>query len=433
MWAANVHGHRRASFVVSGNEFITRTADFMTRASKWLVMAVLGLSGTVIYLLPFLREIYYEPLQRALQINNTQSGMLTSVFGMTSMFTYVIGGWVADRVSPRLLISLSLILTGLLGFALATFPSFPIALLIHALWGVTVTGMMWGALIKATREWAPPDQQGRAFGLLEAGRGVSEAAIVTIFVGVFARLGGDVPAFSKIISIYALMHVALGIVAWRVIAPSPPVRDAAQGAGLSDFVAAAKLPAVWLIAIVVMTSYCAYWGAYYFTPYVTEVFGMSVVVAGSIAAGKIWLKPGAAAIAGFVADRIGIWQSVAGCYVVLILSFALFGVLPGTASLTALMIANIIVASIAIFAHRGIYFALLEESRIPAVMTGTATGLISMIGFTPDIFMPLLGGILLDNYPGPTGYQLYFGFIAALSFVGLMASLAIGVMHRKKR
>ena len=398
----------------------------MNKASKWLVMAVLGLSGTVIYLLPFLRELYYEPLQAALGITNTQSGMLTAVFGMTSLFTYPIGGWVADRVSPRILISVSLISTGLLGFIFSTFPSYGVSLLIHALWGVSVTGMMWGALIKATREWAPPDEQGKAFGFLEAGRGISEALLATVLIAIFAQLGGDVPAFSKIIIIYSALHIALGIVAWRVIARGAPLRDEAPRSGWQDFVAAAKMPAVWLISIVVMTSYCAYWGAYYFTPYATEVFGMSVVVAGSIAAGKIWLKPGAAAIAGFVADRIGIWQSVAGGFVILIISFAGFAILPGTASLVTLMIANIVVASIAVFAHRGIYFALLEECHIPPLMTGTAAGLISMIGFTPDIFMPLVGGALLDAYPGAAGYQIYFGFIAILCTIGLLATMMIG-------
>ena len=393
-------------------------------------MAVLGLSGTVIYLLPFLRELYYKPLQAAIGINNSQSGMLTAVFGMSSLVAYPIGGWIADRVSPRLLISSSLISTGLIGFVFSTFPSYAVSLLIHALWGITVTGMMWGALIKATREWAPPDEQGKAFGLLEAGRGVSEALLATALVAVFAQLGGDVPAFSKIIIIYATIHVALGIIAWRVIAPGAPIRDENARSGLQDMIAAAKMPAVWLIAIVVMTSYCAYWGAYYFTPYASEVFGMSVVVAGSIAAGKIWLKPGAAAIAGFIADRIGIWQSVAAGFVILIISFAGFAILPGNASLVILMIANIIFASIAVFAHRGIYFALLEECRIPPLMTGTAAGLISMIGFTPDIFMPLIGGALLDRYPGAAGYQLYFGFIAVLCTIGLLAVLVIGRSRR---
>ena len=391
-------------------------------------MLVLGLSGTVIYLLPFLREIYYDPLQAALKINNTQSGMLNSVFGVTSLLTYFGGGWIADRVAARLLIALSLILTGLLGLMLVALPTFGVALVIHGLWGITVTGMMWGALIKATREWAPPTEQGRAFGLLEAVRGVSEALIASVFVALFARLGGDAPAFLRIVMIYSVMHIALGIIAWRVIAPGAPVRDAHAGNGVGDIAVALKMPAVWLIGLIVMTSYCAYWGAYYFTPYATAVFGMSAVAAGAIGAGKIWLKPGAAAIAGVVADRVGIWQTMAAGFVVLIASFALFAVLPGTTALIGVMIANIIVASIAVFAHRGIYFALLEETGIPATMTGTATGLISMIGFTPDIFMPLVGGMLLDRYPGATGYHLYFGFIAGLSVAGLFATLVVGRM-----
>lgn len=404
----------------------------MNNANRWVVMAVLGLSGTVIYLLPFLRELYYEPLSRALDITNTQSGMLTAIFGTTSLLTYPLGGWVADRVSSRLLISLSLVSTGLLGFVFSAFPSYNVALVIHALWGVTVTGMMWGALIKATREWAPPEQQGQAFGLLEAGRGVSEAALATIMVAIFAWLGGDLPAFWRIIVIYSVIHLALGIIAWRVLTPGAPQRDrVAEGAGLADVIAVLKMPAVWLIAIVVMTSYCAYWGAYYFTPYASEVFGMSVVAAGSIAAGKIWLKPVFAAAAGFLADRIGIWQTVAACFVVLILSFGGFAVLPGGASLVWLMIANIIIASIAIFAHRGVYFALLEECRISPLLTGTAVGVISMVGFTPDIFMPLLGGVLLDGYGGVEGYQIYFGIIAGLGLLGLMATLQIGRMHRR--
>jgi MFS family permease len=159
---------------------------------------------------------------------------------------------------------------------------------------------------------------------------------------------------------------------------------------------------------------------------------MSVVTAGAIGAGKIWLKPGAAAIAGFVADRVGIWQTVAACFVVIILSFGLFAVMPGTATLVSLMIINIVIASIVIFAHRGVYFALLEEAGIPAAMTGTAAGVISMIGFTPDIFMPLVGGALLDGYPGAAGYHAYFGLIAGLGVIGLACTVAVGKLEARE-
>lgn len=401
-----------------------QTSGQSTLLSRWTVMAVLGLSGTVIYLLPFLREVYYDPLKEALGLSNSQSGVLMATFGFTSMLAYIPGGWIADRVEPRLLIAGALISTGLLGFLFSTFPSYPVALAIHALWGITATGMMWGALIKATRDWASGAEQGKAFGLLEAGRGVSEAAFLSLFLAIFARLGGDTPAFASIVVQYSALHVALGVLAYVVIKPglSAPAGDSASLAG---FIRVVKMPNVWLIAIVVLAGYSAYWGAYYFTPYASDVFLMSAVAAGAIGAGKVWLKPLSALIAGFVADRVGVSKSVAACFLALIASFAGFVVLPGGAAMVALMIANIALASIAIFALRGVYFALLEESGIPTIVTGTATGIVSVIGFAPDVFMPLLGGALLDAFPGEAGYRIYFGFIAFLCVGGLIATLAL--------
>jgi len=406
-----------------------RIAPRATLASPWVVMAVLGLSGTVIYLLPFLREVYYDPLEEALSLTNSQSGVLMATFGLTSMLAYIPGGWIADKIEPRLLIAGALISTGLLGFVFSTFPSYPVALVIHALWGVTATGMMWGALIKATRDWAPASEQGKAFGLLEAGRGVSEAAFLSLFLAIFARLGGDTPAFAQIIIQYSILHVALGVVAFLVIG-----RGGSPGPGVAveidSIVRVMKMPHVWLIALVVLAGYSAYWGAYYFTPYASDVFLMSAVAAGAIGAGKVWLKPVAALAAGLIADRVGVGRSVAACFAVLIASFAGFVVLPDGAAMAAFMIGNIALASIAIFALRGIYFALLEESGVPATVTGAATGVISVIGFAPDVFMPLVGGALLDAHPGAAGYRLYFIFIAALCLIGLGATIGLSRLRK---
>jgi hypothetical protein len=96
----------------------------------------------------------------------------------------------------------------------------------------------------------------------------------------------------------------------------------------------------------------------------------------------------------------------------------------------ALMLVNVAVASLAIFALRGIYFALLEEGGIPVAVTGTAAGVISMLGFTPDIFMPLVGGALLDAFPGEAGYKFYFGFIMFLCACGAGAAI---VLRRKAK
>ena len=36
---------------------------------------------------------------------------------------------------------------------------------------------------------------------------------------------------------------------------------------------------------------------------------------------------------------------------------------------------------------------------------GGLIGVASVIGFTPDVFMPVVSGAILDNYPGLTGYR----------------------------
>jgi nitrate/nitrite transporter NarK len=97
------------------------------------------------------------------------------------------------------------------------------------------------------------------------------------------------------------------------------------------------------------------------------------------------------------------------------------------------MLINATVVSVAIFALRGIYFALLEEGGVAPAVTGTAAGVISAIGFTPDVFMPLLGGLLLDAYPGAEGYRYFYAIIAVLCACGCLAAYCIMRNSAKQR
>ena len=302
----------------------------------------------------------------------------------------------------------------------------------HGLWGITVTGMMWGALIKATRDWAPASDQGKAFGFLEAVRGLSQAVIVSILIWVFAQIGGDVSAFGSVVMIISALHIMLGLVAWSVIAPGKTSNDQSSRSTSAEFKAALRMPVVWLISIIIFASYSAYWGGRYFTPYASQSFGLTVIVAAAIGTIRMWVRPVPSAAAGYIADRFGIWQTVAVCFVGMIISFALFAAIPGNPRLVAAMIINIVLVSIFLFAQRGVYFALLEEGGVPPAITGTAIGVISMIGYSPDIFMPLIAGMLLDKYPGAPGYQFFFALITGLCVAGLIATLMIGRMHKAK-
>lgn len=401
----------------------------MNQIRRWLIMTCLCLSGGVIYLLPFLREVYYIPMQKALSLTNTQLGVLMSVFGAVSMVFYFPGGWLADRVSPRKLLTIALVSSGMAGLYFATFPSYAICIAIHAFWGISITFVFWAALIKATRNWAPSHEQGRAFGILESGRGIAEVVSSTALLAVFAQLGSENLALSWVIILLSLLTILLGIMSWFSLEDSARVNSRKDRTnkkiGMKDIFKVLQMPVVWLISVVILAAYSAYWGSYYFTPYATDVFLMSVVFGGAIGVGKMWLKPLAALGAGFLADKVGIARTTSWFFLVLIVIFIAFSFIPGDSNLLFILILNTAIASSAIFALRGIYFALLEEGRVPIIITGTATGIVSVIGFTPDVYMPMVGGILMDRFPGSMGYRYFFIFIAFLCALGFLAALLI--------
>lgn len=398
----------------------------MTTVRRWLLMAVMSFSGGAIFLLPFLQEVYYIPLAEALELNNTEVGGLMSIFGAFSLLSYFPGGWLADRWSPRKLMSSSLILTGAAGLYFATFPGYAVSMAIHALWGVLISLLFWGAMIRTTRNWAPAEQQGRAYGILESGRGIGEILPSMGLLAVFAALGSTRLALVQVVVLLSATIILLGVLSWFVVEDGPGRdSDGEHKVGKSEILAVLKMPIVWLITVVILTAYCGYWGLFRFTPFATEVFALSVTVGAMISVGKMWLKPIAALAAGFVADRFGITRSIIWLFALLIGAYCIAAFVPGKENFIPVMLISLTIASITVFAMRGIYFALLEEGGVPSAVTGTAAGVISAIAFTPDIFMPLLGGIIIDQYPGPEGYRYYFLATAAICGVGLVAALII--------
>jgi MFS family permease len=127
-------------------------------------------------------------------------------------------------------------------------------------------------------------------------------------------------------------------------------------------------------------------------------------------------------VSGFIADRFGISRTSMALLLLMTLSFALFTVTPARASLLPLVLLNGAVAALTIYALRGIYFALLDEQGVPTAVTGTAAGAASLIGFTSDVYMPVVSGAILDKFPGLPGYRVLFGAVTIIAVLGTIAA-----------
>ena len=79
-----------------------------------------------------------------------------------------------------------------------------------------------------------------------------------------------------------------------------------------------------------------------------------------------------------------------------------------------------ILIALGTYSLRGIYFALIEEIKAPIQVTGTLVGIISVIGFTPDIFMSLLIGYMLGNDPTVLEYQKLFILFTLFPLLGVV-------------
>ena len=184
-----------------------------------------------------------------------------------------------------------------------------------------------------------------------------------------------------------------------------------------------RMPTVWLQALIVICAYVGYKSTDDFSLFASDAFGYNDVAAAQIGTISFWVRPVAAVAAGLFGDRIGLSRATALSFVILIagsLAISLGALQPG---LHWMLVATIVGTSVGIYALRGLYFALFQEGRVPLVVTGSAVGLVSVIGYTPDVFMGPLMGVLLDRWPGELGHQYVFAVLSFSAMVGLVASI----------
>ncbi len=407
------------------------------KVRRYLALLALVVAGESIFLLPFVLSRVFRPVfLDVFEITNLQLGTAFSLYGVIAMVSYFAGGPLADRFEVRRLLAIALLATSAAGVVMATIPTLGVLTLLYGIWGLTTIFLFWAALIKTTRELGDSNQ-GLAFGVLDGGRGLFAAVLASLSVMLFAALlPADVEsasfeqradALSTIIMIYSGMGVCSALLVWLFIPggkSSPSQADPhAQSFTLQGLKKVMGMRAVWLQALIILCAYVAYKSTDNFSLYARDAFGYDDVAALSLGTISFWMRPVAAIGAGLLADRLN-------CFTMLLISFAIvmFGnaimaaglIAPGVPLILMLTVAG---TSAGIYALRGLYFAVMGETKIPLIYTGSAVGLVSFVGFTPDIFMGPLMGYLIDNSPGAAGHQQLFAVIFVFALFGFLASL----------
>ncbi|MCX5542502.1 MFS transporter [Paraburkholderia sp. CNPSo 3076] len=407
---------------------------------RYVQLLLLVLAAGGIYPLLYLRQVYQTTMLDVLHIDNAQLGYLYSVLGIVFFVCYLPSGWLADRVAPRLLICFSLIGTGALGLWYSTAPSFHALLAIFCLWGVTTGLTFWASVLKRVRMIAAANEQGRFFGLLDGGRGLVEALLATAALALFAAATGsgrgEATGLRHVIYMYSFTCIALGALMSFFKDPaqaeSKPVEANANGSLWRDLSTLAAIPQLWLMAGVVFCGYQIFWATYSFSAYLQQgEMHMSVVAAGMVTTAKLWMRPIGGIGGGFLGDRLSNLRVLIWALFLAVAGLIGLILLPALRNM-ALLGAVVLFIGLMTYAIRGLYWTLLDYCAIPMRITGLAIGLVSLIGYSSDIFLPLVNGYITEHYAGMFGYQIYFAYVAAIGTLGAIAALVLKRMTHSK-
>ncbi len=399
---------------------------------KYAAVFVLSMISSSLYLLPYVKYVFYDALLVGLNATNAQLGQLLSVYAIVCAIGYIPGGWVADRYSAKSIIIISTLVTGALNIILAFVMNFQMALVIWGLLGLSTSFAYWGASIKAIRMLGDSSEQGRLYGFFQSFEGLMNTVSAFVAMGIFTYFASQVAGLKFTLIFYGAMCLVSAVLLYFVYEEAASADEGEEDKiELKDIGRVLKMPQTWLLAFTLFSIYAVYSGSTLLTPYLTDVIGISVGAASVIAIFRTYIARFLfCPVGGFISDKTGkVAKTILVIAVLCAVSIACFFFISGNTPV-ALVLTVVMVSAALIYMNYGIMWSISEEVKIPRHLYGTAIGVASIIGYLPDSFMHTIFGNWLDQY-GAGGYRYIFIFLIGLCMVSVVTSLCAMRFNRK--
>lgn len=400
---------------------------------KWISFGTLMLGAGTIYKLGFMKDAFYVPMQEFMGLSHTQIGGAVSIAGWISTFGFLAAILVVDRISKKIMIPASLIGICLCGLWLSTFPSYPVFLLIYCLLAICADMLYWPTMLKTVRLLGNEDEQGRMFGILEAGRGLMDTIVAFCALGIFSAFGSNEAGLRAAILFYAVVPGVIAIIAYFLLEPDEAPAEAAAPAESEEpkkksndtISRALKNKKIWLVSFNVFFVYSVYCGLTYFIPFLEEAYALPAVLVGVYGViNQYGLKMLGGPVGGFITDKVlhSATKYLQICFVIVAAILVVFACLPHKQ--LGIVIGMIITLTISafVFSMRAVFFAPMDEVKVPRDITGSAMSIGSFLGYLPGAFMYAIYGAILDHFEGMSGYRIVFIVMAVFAVIGFFLS-----------
>lgn len=411
---------------------------------KWISFGILMLGAGTIYKLGFLKDAFYVPMQEFMGLSHTQIGTAMSVAGLISTFGFLASIYLTDRVSKKIMIPLSLISICVCGICLSTFPSYPVFLFIYCLLAICADMLYWPTMLKTVRLLGNADEQGRMFGIMEAGRGLMDTIIAFGALGIFSALGSTATGLKMAILFYSIVPGVIGIVMYFLLEPdeAPAENTAAEKSASANqrawegVMRALKNKNIWLVSFNVFFVYSVYCGLTYFIPFLEEAYALPAALVGVYGIiNQYGLKMLGGPIGGFITDKVlhSATKYLRIAFVIVGAILVVFSLLPHQSMGIMLGMTITLCISACVYSMRAIFFAPMDEVHVPREITGSAMSMGSFIGYLPGAFMYAVYGGILDKFEGLAGYRIVYIIMAVFAAGGFLLSTYILKTIKKEK
>ncbi|WP_040977896.1 MFS transporter [Oceanobacillus jeddahense] len=418
---------------------------------RYFQFSLIVLAGGAIFPLLYLRTNYQETILQVYGLSLSELNTILSALGIAYVIGYFPSGWIADRFSAKKLLTISLLGVGAAGIWFAQVPSYPFIITIFVIWGIFTVLTFWSAHLKIVKLISKKEEEGRFFGILDGGKGVVEAVLASIAISIFSAVLGTSTAIENqeaalvtVVYMYSIIVIIVAILIMIFVKDEDKVSQqqtasdengqnntASKKVGLDSVKKVLTNKSVLLLGVIIFTAYIVAWTIYYVGGFLQTNVGVSASAVGTITVIMLWMRPIGGILGGYLGDKFG------KSYILIISLFIGTVVLIFMALLPSgipYIYFNILVILIGLAAYsiRGLYWSLLGDCDIKENELGLSIGLVSFIGYLPDILLPILVSWMMTSFGEAAGYNVYFIFSAIAGVIAIVVTFIFNTDVKKR-
>jgi len=394
--------------------------------ARYFQLILVVIAAGSIFPIIYLRHGYEVTILEVFNMELSQLNTIFSVMGIVTVIGYFPSGYLSDRFSAKWLLTISLFMTGATGLWFARIPSYSNVIIIYIIWGFFSIFTFWSAHLKLVKLLSRSGEEGRFFGMWDGGRGVVEAVLAMIALFIFSRIMDESQSVESsrdalvgVIYMYSFFLLAVSILIAIFIKDDKTAKmEKGNDTALAGIKELCSNRLIYLVGGIIFMGYFVFWTFRTMSSFMQNNLGVTAVTAATIMVIAQWMRPVGGILGGFLADKLGKANVVIGTLTIGSILLIVIAFLPANIP-TNLALFIILICITFLWAIRGTYWSILGDCKVSNQLMGLAIGLISLIGYLPDIFSPMINTLSHNIFSSEWGHNGYFVISAAFGFLGV--------------